>query len=201
MLSSKAHRVVVSASRHTIREDYLQYLKSEVSTWASSNQFSVDPHTRPEQASTETSSPYADLEVAYSAVCQLDSRIYIDTIRSRVALIRLHREYVRICEAWDDESSVTHIGRGKTSFIIDHILGRIHRDWDALDKAVRETLRAKFHSQKRFGKRWLLMVEALGPGILLICSQKLANTMYVTVPSLPGRHTHLTQHHTDEIAP
>ncbi|KAI0123369.1 hypothetical protein BJ170DRAFT_687379 [Xylariales sp. AK1849] len=176
-LSNKAQRVAISASRNIMRHDYLQYLKTEVSSWIFRKEWLVDSSAHPEQAPTETSA-YSDLEVAYSTVCQLDTRICIDTIRSRVALIRLHREYVRTCESWSESrpsKSPTDIGRGKTSFIIDHILRRIHQDWQLLDKSAQDTLRAKFHSQKRFGKRWLLIVEVLGPGILLICSHKLAN--------------------------
>ncbi|KAI0199516.1 hypothetical protein F4808DRAFT_461836 [Astrocystis sublimbata] len=177
---NKGRKIALSASRNVMREDYLQYLKTEVSGWISNRQWLVSTDAHAEQAPTTEKMPtYSDLELAYSTVCKLDTRISIDVIRSRLALIRLHREYVRACDCWDagaaNGSSLTDIGRGKTSFIIDHILRRIHQDWQSLDNGAREALRAKFHSQKRFGKRWLLMMEALGPGILLICSHKLAN--------------------------
>ncbi|KAK5626228.1 hypothetical protein RRF57_001943 [Xylaria bambusicola] len=177
--SHKARQVAVSASKNIMREDYLQYLRTEVSSWISGKQWLVNADVRPEQAPMEAST-YTELELAYSTVCKLDTRISIDVIRSRVALIRLHREYVRTCDSWDASGlskSATDVGRGKTSFIIDHILRRIHQDWHSLDSSAREQLRARFHSQKRFGKRWLLMMEALGPGILLICSHRLANMM------------------------
>jgi hypothetical protein len=158
-----------------MRDDYLQYVKREVSSWEKHCLGESTVHLDEQSSETAT---YTDLELAYLAVCRLDNMVGTETIHSRMALIRLHREYVRTCESWTAEgSNLTDVGRGNTSFIIDHILQRIHTDWESLDETARGALRARFHNQKRFGKRWVLVVEALGPGILLICSQKLANMM------------------------
>lgn len=39
-------------------------------------------------------------------------------------------------------------------------------------------LRSKFHDRKRFGKRWSLLTDALGIGVLLVCSSRIANMLY-----------------------
>lgn len=58
--------------------------------------------------------------------------------------------------------------------IIDRILRAAHGNWKSLDESQRKTLRARFHNSKRYGKRWMLLTEKLGRGILLLCSPKLA---------------------------
>ncbi|KAH1531686.1 hypothetical protein KXX59_003506 [Aspergillus fumigatus] len=67
------------------------------------------------------------------------------------------------------------IGRGDATRIIDTILESIHEGWRHLSPKRQSDLRAKFHERKKYGKRWLLLADRLGPGILLLCSTKTAN--------------------------
>ncbi|KAL4939388.1 hypothetical protein BDV06DRAFT_225080 [Aspergillus oleicola] len=126
-------------------------------------------------------SPYFKLEQAYRVVCQIDSRMSDDLVRDRVGLIQLHLEYtethrVRRRSSASDRTTST-VGRGDASHVIDRILENIHDEWAEMDQTRRAELRAKFHERKKYGKRWYQLANALGPGILLICSTKLASTV------------------------
>ncbi|KAH3537308.1 hypothetical protein KXV64_008507 [Aspergillus fumigatus] len=81
------------------------------------------------------------------------------------------------------------IGRGDATRIIDTILESIHEGWRHLSPKRQSDLRAKFHERKKYGKRWLLLADRLGPGILLLCSTKTANLVRntsVTAKMLEG---------------
>ncbi|KAB8226790.1 uncharacterized protein BDW43DRAFT_305077 [Aspergillus alliaceus] len=95
-----------------------------------------------------------------------------DSIRNRAALVQLHTEYQNIIQA-GHEQSLTRRGRGYASLIIDNLLEEIHHDWASSDEQQRSKLRALFHNRKRFGKRWTLLTQHLGSGILFLCSHKL----------------------------
>ncbi|KAK8131352.1 hypothetical protein PG984_007790 [Apiospora sp. TS-2023a] len=121
------------------------------------------------------------LEKAYLVVCQLESRMGHDMIHSRMALIQLHLEYTRTHEARrrpeSDVVSTSTVGRGGSSRVIDGILQKIHDNWDVLDQQRQSDLRDKFHYRKKCGKRWAQLADALGRGILLLASAKLASAV------------------------
>jgi hypothetical protein len=104
-----------------------------------------------------------------------------DLVRNRMALIQLHLEYTQAHQERRHTSpstrNISTVGRGDASTAIDHILKNIHEGWETLDQRRRTELRAKFHDRKKLGKRWSQLADALGPGILLTCSNKLANAM------------------------
>ncbi|KAL4734285.1 hypothetical protein BDV11DRAFT_209516 [Aspergillus similis] len=96
-----------------------------------------------------------------------------------MALVRLHLEYTKTHQIWKKDSRqatvASTIGRGDATRIIDTILECIHEGWRNLSNKRQSDLRAKFHERKKYGKRWLSLVDRLGPGILLLCSTKMAN--------------------------
>ncbi|KAH3170064.1 hypothetical protein KXW84_003669, partial [Aspergillus fumigatus] len=96
-----------------------------------------------------------------------------------MALIRLHLEDTKARQSWKNDSRqatvASTIGRGDATRIIDTILESIHEGWRHLSPKRQSDLRAKFHERKKYGKRWLLLADRLGPGILLLCSTKTAN--------------------------
>ena len=111
---------------------------------------------------------------------QLDKRIDQDPIRRNVALVLLESKYKNALEDWTSRKSLAKrkqpastVGRGEASDMIDDMLSNMHTDWNTMAAAERAELRAKFHNAKRYGKRWLIMVERLGPGILFIFSGQL----------------------------
>ncbi|QLI74255.1 Aurovertin biosynthesis cluster transcription factor aurF [Metarhizium brunneum] len=57
------------------------------------------------------------------------------------------------------------------------ILENAHPEWTTANSRQKAELRAKFHDQKRFGKRWWMLVDVLGPSILIICSSRFAGTI------------------------
>ena len=171
--------IVVSASRNILRKDYIQHLETELPRWKINGLW----HETQSPKLTTGISRYKELELAYSSVCQLDVRMGDDAIRNRMALIRLHSEYTKTYQTWkaqqqrrSDQS--TTIGRGDATLIIDNILESVHDGWGSLNHRRRSELRAKFHDRKRYGKRWLLLADTLGPSILLLCSSIVANIMY-----------------------
>ena len=170
-----ASRAIKIAAQSILRDDTLQYLEAELPRWRVEALWS---NTKTISGTASQRSAFSELEIAYSSVCQLDVRMGDDAIRHRMALVRLHLEYVRACEPHNGQRSTKAIGRGGASVIIDTILMHYHDGWDALDDRKRSDLRSKFHDRKRFGKRWLYLVDALGLGILLICSTRIANMMY-----------------------
>ncbi|THC95242.1 hypothetical protein EYZ11_005281 [Aspergillus tanneri] len=68
--------------------------------------------------------------------------------------------------------------------MIDNILRRMHPDWNLYDALRRSKLRAKFHNEKRYGKRWAVLVAILGPSILFLCTSQLSRTVKDTTITL-----------------
>ena len=173
--SAKRNSVVKAASQNILRADYLEFLETALPRWKSdafwTDLQSLEPTTR--------TSAFPELTLAYSSVCQLETRLVDDAIRNRIALIRLHLEYTKAYERQSQIGQVKTIGRGGASVIIDTILETIHNEWRTLDCKMKSDLRVRFHDRKRYGKRWLLLSDTLGPGILFVCSSKLANMVYV----------------------
>ncbi|CAN8097032.1 unnamed protein product [Discula destructiva] len=205
-----AEIMVACLSQNVLREDYYSLLETELPRWAREglwpatgslqqqhdllNPGASSPNSTtastpspssssPSSSSSHAPSPapcYSSLERAYQAVCQLDKRMSDDVLRNRIALIQLHLEYTRTHERRCQSASSTR-GRGDASHIIDRILESTHREeWAELDQRRRADLRAKFHDQKRYGKRWAQLADALGPGILLVCATRLANAIKST---------------------
>ena len=179
--------VVNAASQHILREDYLQFLEVGLPRWGRDNLWA---DARYPGLPTAATSAYRELELAFSFVCQLDIRMGDDAIRNRMALIRLHLEYTKAYEQRGQNGQARTIGRGGASVIIDAILESIHQDWNSFDSKRKSDLRLRFHDRKRYGKRWLLLTNALGPSILLLCSPKFANMVYRS----PSLHTSFTFH-------
>lgn len=171
--------LIVSLSRKLLNDDYLALLESELPRWTREGLWHEKTCPSISSLSTKIALRYKDLERAYSSVCQLDVQMGDDAIKHRMALIRLHMEYTKIFESWKNDSNQTStastIGRGNATLIIDAILESIHEDWKTLDHRRRSDLRAKFHNRKKYGKRWSVLVDVLGFGILLLCSVKVAN--------------------------
>lgn len=174
----EADPTVLAASQNILREDYLTFLEMELprwkrgGLWQDPQLFKLPPR----------SSGYKSLEIAYSQVCQLDARMCDDIIRNRVSLIRLHLEYTNTFHTWKSQrqsqkNQSTGIGRGDSTLIIDAIHESIYPEWHTFDDRRRFELRAKFHDRKRYGKRWLSLMNAVGPSILLLCSTKVANVV------------------------
>lgn len=172
--SDTTNPVVNSASQKLLREDYLPFLEMRLPQWKRDALWSDAQFLKP----TVGTSAFQELELAYSSVCQLDIRMGDDAIRNRIALTRLHVEYTKAYERQSQNSHAKTIGRGGASVIIDAILESIHKEWEIFDNRRKSDLRVKFHDRKRYGKRWLLLTDALGPSILLLCSTKMANMMY-----------------------
>ncbi|PYI11209.1 hypothetical protein BO78DRAFT_303817 [Aspergillus sclerotiicarbonarius CBS 121057] len=119
-----------------------------------------------------------------------------------MALIRLYQEYEKICESGKKHKRRPSLGVGRSdaSRIIDEILQSHHRDWDMLDDRKRSALRASFHERKRYGKRWSLVVDGLGYGGILLCSQRMVNMIHnssVTLKTLDAVIKDIRSYHPD----
>ena len=62
-------------------------------------------------------------------------------------------------------------GRGLATPVIDYTLRRIYKHFDQLAGTRQKELRAEFHDNKRFGKRWERLARSIGYGILIVCSK------------------------------
>ncbi|EFY94066.2 hypothetical protein MAA_10470 [Metarhizium robertsii ARSEF 23] len=181
---------ILLAARTCIRADYLHFLQTNLARWSKEGLWQKESP----QAAGASVRDYEKLRNAYSCVCRLDKRMRDDPIRTRIALVLLHLEYENTCLKWKtgrrNPSVVeTRLGRGTTSSMIDQILENIHPEWRVADARLRAELRADFHNRKRYGKRWWILTNALGPGLLILCSSKIAaiikNTA-VTITMLRG---------------
>ncbi|KID67789.1 Aurovertin biosynthesis cluster transcription factor aurF [Metarhizium brunneum] len=166
--SSKAQTFIISAARSILRADYLEYLAAELPRWAKWGLYNIDNCT------VDPNAEYYDLQLAYSTVCLLYTRMGDDEIRSRISLVKLNKEYLRAFETWQSRRRKRGIGRGDATCIIDNILQNIYHDWPTRNDRERKDLRTQFHSRKHFGKRWTMLSDVLGKGILLLCSPKVA---------------------------
>lgn len=143
-------------------------------------------------------SGFESLTNIYSCMCELDLRIGHDQIRKRATLVLLDAKYKEALEEWYSQKEPQwskesgRVGRGDSSEMIDNILGRMHPDWKSYDAQRRSKLRAKFHNEKRHGKRWAVVVASLGPSILFLCSSQLVRTVYV-VAYVSGQKNTKTQ--------
>lgn len=173
---------VKSVSQDILCEGYHSLLECELPHWIAHGLWheSAKPLEPPSRIPTSPNE-HVGLERAYLVVCQLESRIGQDMIRSRMALVQLHLEYTRTHEvrqhAESHVISPSTVGRGSSSHVIDRILQSIHNDWDVLDQKRHSELRGKFHYRKKCGKRWAQLADTLGRGILLLSSAKLASAV------------------------
>lgn len=174
ILCDDLHNVLESALPRWTREGLWHEMPSRLTKYISSKETS-------DGGSLHSAPSYAKLEWAYRAVCLLNSRMGDDLIRDRMALIHLYLEYTETHNnrrrASSSDRVESTVGRGDASHVIDCILESIHDGWKDLDHQRRAELRARFHDRKKCGKRWSRLVDVLGPGILLICSTRLANAV------------------------
>lgn len=85
------------AARNFLRDDYIHFLEAELPRWKAEPLWH---HTQVFNSAVGVSA-YRELELAYSSVCQLDTRMGDDAIRNRMALVRLHSEYIKACQQHD----------------------------------------------------------------------------------------------------
>lgn len=182
----KVQRTVVRLSKNVLENGWYSRLKSYLPRWTCEglcgNKENLPAHLSLAGCSVSSSpSSYCKLEQAYLTACRLNMRLSDDSVANRIALIQLHLEYAILYDQQHSQPaeirSRSSVGRGNASRVIDSILENIHDDWHDLTQAKRSETRAKFHERKKYGKRWLQLVDGLGPGVLLVCSPRVANTV------------------------
>ena len=183
---SASELMVRNLSQNVLCKDYYSLLESELPRWTREGLWHEMPQNISDPDSSTMSalplpSSYSKLERAYLTVCQLNARMGDDMVRNRIALIQLYLEYTEIQQGQRKTSpsnrAESTVGRGYASQAIDTMLEKIHEGWGTLNQQRRAELRAKFHERKKYGKRWSQLTNALGPGILLVCSTKLASAV------------------------
>lgn len=163
-----------------IREDFLPFIEMNLPYWKEHGLWYKSALSNPHQGH----SGYESLEAIYSCMCELGMRIDHDPIRKHAALVLLDSRYKEALEEWKSHKpkkckESLGIGRGDASAMIDNMLSNMHPEWDMYEAQRRSELRAKFHDERRYGKRWSILVASLGPSILFLCSAQLAKMMYV----------------------
>ncbi|KAG5951669.1 hypothetical protein E4U53_002539 [Claviceps sorghi] len=171
---------VLPMVRTCLRPDHDQFLKTNLPRWVRDGLW----HNDWSQSHGAGSRPgrFANLQRVYSCFCQLDVRMRDDAIRGRMVMVLLHLEFEKMYHDWRSgrvklAGPVTSMGRGNISAVIDSILEKAHPEWCLADSKQRAAFRAKFHNRKRHGKRWWMLMDALGPSVLLLCSSRFAGAM------------------------
>ncbi|KAH8126284.1 hypothetical protein LI328DRAFT_155154 [Trichoderma asperelloides] len=177
--------MVASIARTCIRPDYVQIFEDNLPRWIRDGlwQSSYPRDIVSKPLGSET------IGKAYSWICLLDKRMKDDAICSRMAMVLLHLEYEHASLTWNEQKLrraglATGIGRANISTLIDKILENAHREWNSSSSRRKAELRAQFHQRKRHGKRWWLLVDILGPSILILCSSKLAGIIRDTTVTI-----------------
>ncbi|PYH97269.1 hypothetical protein BO71DRAFT_481292 [Aspergillus ellipticus CBS 707.79] len=158
-----------------IREDFVCFIEKNIPHWRVNGLWYRSALSDPNWGI----SGYESLQNIYSCMCELDIRINHDPIRRRAALVLLDAKYKEALADWQSQKSPKRckesigVGRGDASAMIDNILARMHSDWGTYNSRRRAELRSKFHNDKRYGKRWSILVGVLGPSILFLCSPQL----------------------------
>ncbi|KAG6081719.1 hypothetical protein E4U15_002775 [Claviceps sp. LM218 group G6] len=171
---------VTSMVQTCLRPDYQQFLQANLPRWVRNGLWhnnwsnSADEGTRSDR--------FANLQRVYSCFCQLDVRMKDDSIRSRMVMVLLHLEFEKMYHDWkcgkvELLEPMTSMGRGNISAVIDQILEKTHPEWSLAEPKQKAEFRAKFHNRKRHGKRWWMLMDTLGPSILLLCSSRFAGAM------------------------
>jgi hypothetical protein len=182
-VSEKSRPSIQVISANCIREDFLEILEVNLFHWKENGLWGQQNLPNPLEGSG-----HENLKIVYSCICQLDRFIQTDPIRERVALVILYLQFQNMVNNWKANDSLEErpgreqlgIGQGKLTRMIDSILRNSHPDWDQYNDKHKTYLRARFHNRKRYGKRWSILREELGPAILFLCSPILANTVYVS---------------------
>ncbi|KAJ5175695.1 uncharacterized protein N7482_001572 [Penicillium canariense] len=158
-------------SINALRSDLVPFLEERLERWKQEGFWFQGRLPKPSLKGTARKQLYS----AYSCICKLDTHMADDQIRNRVAMVMLHTSYNLACQEWKMSGSQKPKGKGRgdTSSVIDDILEDMHSDWDENDR--KKHLRSRFHDKKRFGKRWLVLGDAVGMGILIACSPKIAS--------------------------
>ncbi|KAM3510712.1 hypothetical protein MY11210_005638 [Beauveria gryllotalpidicola] len=182
-----------SAQQPVIRPDWLAFLEAELPRWALWGLWGGAADVTP--PADGGGHEYRNLQLAYSAVCFLEKRVDYDSIRCRIALVELHREYERACANRQEIEQRRRIGWGVSSSTIDYILRNTHSDWSLLNESQRKSRRAQFHDRKRYGKRWAVLTDGLGTGIVLLSSTHLAKAVHNTsfTSEMLGQFVQLTR--------
>ncbi|KAM3457086.1 hypothetical protein MY5147_008955 [Beauveria neobassiana] len=167
-----------SVQQPVIRPDWLTFLEAELPRWALWGLWEGAADVTP--PAKGGGHEYHSLQVAYSAVCFLEKRVDYDSIRCRIALVELHREYERACTNRQEIEERRRIGWGVSSSTIDYILKNTHSNWSLLSESQRKSRRSQFHDRKRYGKRWAVLTDGLGTGIVLLSSTNLAKAVHNT---------------------
>ncbi|KAG6214738.1 hypothetical protein E4U50_008357 [Claviceps purpurea] len=171
---------VTSMVQTCLRPDYRQFLQANLPRWVRNGLWhnnwsnSGDNGTRSDR--------FANLQRVYSCFCQLDVRMKDDSIRSRMVMVLLHLEFEKMYHDWkcgkvELLEPMTSMGRGNISAVIDQILEKTHPEWSLAEPKQKAEFRAKFHNRKRHGKRWWMLMDTLGPSVLLLCSSRFAGAM------------------------
>ncbi|KAH8691590.1 hypothetical protein BGW36DRAFT_465307 [Talaromyces proteolyticus] len=185
--SERSRSNIQAISANCIREDFLEILEVNLSYWKENGLWGQQNLPNPLEGSG-----HENLKIVYLCLCQLDRSIQTDPIRERVALVILYLQFQNTVNNWKMHDSLEErpgrkqlgIGQGKLTRMIDSVLRNSHPDWDQYNDKRKTYLRARFHNRKRYGKRWSILTEELGPAILFLCSPILANTVRDTSVTL-----------------
>lgn len=117
---------------------------------------------------------------SFNCASTLEERAAQDPLRLRMARVLLYLYFVQLCKfvGGSFTRGEQAVGQGKTTTAIDTILEEIYGLGQLEhDDEVYKKRRRSFHKNKRIGKRWVTMINHLGCGVLLLCSDHTSTAM------------------------
>jgi hypothetical protein len=95
-----------------------------------------------------------------------------------MARVLLYHYFVQLCESSEISHKQQAVGHDRTTAAIDELLKEMYgSDQQGCDPEVYEKRRKSFHNNKRIGKRWATLINFLGYGVLLLCSDQMNTQM------------------------
>jgi hypothetical protein len=119
----------------------------------------------------------------------IEQRSAVDPVRLRMARVLLYWYFGQLCtEIRNNGSSRRSRGRDTASIALDTLFKEIYQSQEGVhDAKVTKRRRASLQKHKQIGRRWTMLINCIGPGVLLICTPELAAEMYEIYPEIPAQ--------------
>ncbi|KAH8695746.1 hypothetical protein GQ44DRAFT_634738, partial [Phaeosphaeriaceae sp. PMI808] len=156
-----------------IRDDVESFIESFRLAWSQNGVWDRPPLMDPTRGGTI-------IEKLFNGFCCaeiLEQSSAVDPVRLRVARVVLHHYYKQLCvDARSDPNLLSRRSRGRdtASVATDKILEDMYGSRkDQVDSRTWKRRRDSLQKHKKIGKRWCMLADHLGLGILLACHPSL----------------------------
>ncbi|OJD21106.1 hypothetical protein ACJ73_07553 [Blastomyces percursus] len=164
----------IKAGDALVRDDAVDFLRLYCSEWQNPEAWRQQVMDMP-QTSESNLAKFLQLSRCAESILSCSK---IDRVKLRMTQLLLYHYYRLFYEEMKDSKEAG--SKTRSTLTIDFLLRQLNlEEWEQMNEAKRARCRASFHSHKRMGKRWSILVAYLGCGLLLICSNEVVKLMYV----------------------